>query len=330
MPFQVNLEEGERLIANLTFMIPKDSAVFQVAVTDRAVFLPRKKFFAVKDPNYTERVPLNRIAEAKVKKLSPIFLWVLALLMVVGGAVFTALMLVPILRGEGGEFSGFPPAATIVGLVIPFIARQRYGLFISIVDETFLWKPRLHVDRASRNSLESFLTEVAEAFRQAGVSVIDERDHLLSDSTLKGGSYSYPVARPGDSSGGGGVLRACYHCGKALRVSRWEDWNGFLFRCPNCGEIYGKPWSPHWTLLASVLLNAFSFFLTMRWKRALPLFLGFALLGVIASVALNRGQLGETSKLVLLATFFLGPLTVNSVLLLRHEVALKTASVVRS
>jgi hypothetical protein len=329
MPFHISLEEGERLIADLTFMIPRDSGAFHIAVTDRAVFLPRKKFFAVKDPTYCERVLLNRVVEAKVKKLSPLFLWTLALLMVVGGTVITGLMMISSLRGERGEISGYPPAVAIVGLVIPLIARRRYGLSISMMDGSFLWKPRVHVDRASRYTLESFLTQAAEAFRQAGVSVEDERDRSFSASHLQVRPYSYPVARPGDSPGSGGVVRACYRCGKYLKVNRWEDWNGFLFRCPHCGGIHGKPWIAYWILLASVLLNAFSFFLTLRWKQALPLFLGFVVFAVVASLALDRGQISETFKLALLVTFFLGPLAVNSVLLLKHEIALKTASAIR-
>ena len=141
MPFDVKLEEGEHPIALLSFVASKKSEAFHLAVTDRAVFLPRKKFFAVKDPTYCERVPLNRVIEANVKKLSPYFLWTLALVMVLAGTVTTGLMMLPILKGEGGEVSGYPPAVAVVGLVIPFIARRRYGLSISIVNEAFLWKP---------------------------------------------------------------------------------------------------------------------------------------------------------------------------------------------
>ena len=107
MPFDVNLEEGERLLENLSFVVPKNSQVFHIAISDRALFLPRKKFFAVKDPSYSERVPLNRVREARVKKLSPFLLWTLALLMVVVGVATTGLMMLPILRGEGGQVSGY-------------------------------------------------------------------------------------------------------------------------------------------------------------------------------------------------------------------------------
>jgi hypothetical protein len=179
MPFDINLEEGERLIANLSFVVPKDPEPFHIAITDRAIFLPRIKFFAVQDPTYCERVLLSQVVEAKVKKLSPFFLWTLAFLMVIVGMVTTGMMLLPVLKGEGGKVSGYPPAVAIVGLVIPFVSRRRYGLSISIVDETFLWKPRLHVDRASRSGLEIFLTQTADALRQAGIKVTDERGNSV-------------------------------------------------------------------------------------------------------------------------------------------------------
>jgi len=331
MPFDITLEKGERLIANLSFMASRNSAPFHIAVSNRAIFLPRKKLFAVKDPTYCERVSLNRVVEGRVKKLDPYVLWSLALLMVAGGTATTGLMLLPILRGEGGQFSGYPPAVALVGLVIPFIATRRFGLSISMTDETFLWKPPLLVDRASRGTLQHFLAQVADAFRRAGVEVKDERESSLPVSRPESNADAYPVAKAyGESSQIKGVLRACYHCGKPLKISRWDDWNGFLFRCPYCERVHGKPWRAYPTLLASVLLNGISFFFTMRWKHALPWFVGFALLFVSISFVLDRGQLPETLSLALLGVAFMGPLAVNSVLLLRHEMALKAASVVRT
>jgi len=250
--------------------------------------------------------------------------------MVIAGAVTTGLMILPVLRGEGGQLSGYPPAVAIVGLVIPFIAKRRYGLSISIVDEVFLWKPRLNVDRASRNALESFLSQTADALRQAGVNVRDERDSSPSASKEAGRPHAYPLAKPGDSSGSRDVLRNCCRRGNPLKISRWEDWNGFLFRCPHCEGIHGKPWRAYVILLASVLLNALSFFFTLRWRWALPLFFGFTVLAGFVGLALDRGQLSETLKLALLTTVFLGPLAINSVLLLQHEMALKAASVIRT
>ena len=179
MPFDLSLEEGERLIADLSFVVANDPAAFNIGITNQAVFLPRKKLFAVKDPTYSERVPLNRVVEATIKRLNPFFLWTLAVLMVAVGTVTTVLMMLPVFRGESGHLSGYPPAVAIVGLVIPSVSRRRYGLSIHIVGEAFLWKPRLHVDRASRNALQIFLTQTANALREAGVNVRDERETSL-------------------------------------------------------------------------------------------------------------------------------------------------------
>ena len=327
MPFDVKLDEAEHLIALLSFEASKKSEAFHLAITDRAVFLPRKKLFAVKDPTYCERVPLNRVIEASVEKLSPYFLWTLGLVMMLVGTVTTGLMMLPILKGERGELSGYPPAVAVIGLVIPFIARRRYGLSISIVDEVFRWKPPLLVDKASGSEVERFLSLAADAFRQAGVRLRDERDILLPASGAASKKRAYPLANvDGESAQNRGVPRACYQCGGPLRIGHWEDWNGFLFQCPHCGRTHGRHWNAFAIMLGSILLNALSFLFTMRWKLALPLLLGFVLLHAGLGIALNRNQLSETLELLLSGTAFLAPLAINAVLLLRHEVSLDSAT----
>jgi hypothetical protein len=328
MPFAFQLEEGERLIAQLSFVVPGDSSPFHIAVSERALFLPKKKLFAVKDPTYCERVSLNRVTDARIKKLHPFFFWLLSMLMVLVGSITTVLMILPLIHREDAHLSGYPPAVAVVGLVIPFIIRQRFGLSISIVNEPFLWKPRLLVDRASREAVGTFLTQAADAFREAGIHVIDERTGLSPalHSTTK--PFAYPVALPGTDPGPG-IVRNCFRCGTVLKISRWDDWNGFLYRCPHCNGIYGKPWRPFAILLLSLVLNALSFFLTLRWKAALPLLLAFALLASVVRPALNRGQLSPTLEDLIMGMFLLGPLIINSVLVLRHEMALKTATVLR-
>lgn len=75
-----------------------------------------------------------------IKRITPVFVLILAALMVTAGGILTAIMLGPYLRGEGG-FTSYPAALVVGGLVIPFIVRRRYALHVQTVDGTFQWKP---------------------------------------------------------------------------------------------------------------------------------------------------------------------------------------------
>ena len=57
MPYSVELEQGEQLIGTYTLTIGKKAEPFAFAVSTQALFLPRKKFFAVKDPTYCQHCP---------------------------------------------------------------------------------------------------------------------------------------------------------------------------------------------------------------------------------------------------------------------------------
>jgi len=175
MPYSVELEQDEQLIGSYTLTIGKRAESFVFAVSSQALFLPRKKFFAVKDPTYFERVPLNTVREVRIQRLRPHAMLVLAAIMVAAGVVTTFLMVRPLLKGEGGTVSGYPPAAAFVGLVIPFVIRGRYGLAVSYGDKGFRWKPTIAVDKKSRAETADFLTQIADACRSAGCNLQDER-----------------------------------------------------------------------------------------------------------------------------------------------------------
>lgn len=325
MPYQYSLEEGETVLANVSFSPSRKFAPLCLVVTTHAVFLPRKKLFAVKDPTYFERVPFSQVLQVRIRRIRPVATWLLALPMIAAGATLTAIMFWPLLHGLKGEISGYPPALVICGLVVPFVARKRYSLEIQLVRGTFRWTPPILIDQASRISTLNFFGTLADAFGNAGVHVVDERVGDVSppqDSDIE--SSHYPLAGvPGPAAKG--VLRACSHCGKPIQVSRWDDLNGFLLKCPYCGGVHGKHWRVHLLALASFFLNAASFFFAMRWKRALPLAIVFAA-GFLAADQLDKRSLvPESAILAIYAALLLGPLLINWVVALRHEIALGTA-----
>ena len=127
MSYTVELQPAEELILNDGFQASAKSDPFWVAVSNRSLFLPRKKFFAVQDPYYLEKVPLSNVVSVSRIRLRPYAWWVLAALMILAGTISTILMIKPLITGEGGTVSGYPPAIVIVGLVIPFAVRRRLG-----------------------------------------------------------------------------------------------------------------------------------------------------------------------------------------------------------
>ena len=175
MPYSVELGQGEQLIGTYSLTIGKRAEPFTFAVSTEALFLPRKKFFAVKDPTYFERVSVATVREVRIQRLRPHAMLVFAAIMVVAGAATTFLMVRPLLKGEGGKVSGYPPAVVVVGLVIPFVIRGRYGLVVTYGEKRFRWKPTISVDKKSRAETTDFLTRIAEACRTARCNVIDER-----------------------------------------------------------------------------------------------------------------------------------------------------------
>lgn len=175
MPYTVELERDEELIGNYSLKIGKKAEPFAFAVTTQALFLPRKRLFAVKDPTYFERLPIRNVREVRIQRIRPYAMLILAALMIFVGAITTFYMMRPQFKLEGGRVSGYPPAIVVVGLVIPFVIRGRYGLAIYYDEKLFRWKPTIAVDSKSREETVNFLTEIAEACRVARCNVVDER-----------------------------------------------------------------------------------------------------------------------------------------------------------
>jgi hypothetical protein len=322
MPYQYSLDSGEELLRNFSFKPSRNSEALVLVVTTQAVFLPRKKLFAVKDPTYLERVSLSQITQVRLKRVKQLTAWVLALPMIFAGSALTAVMLWPYLHGTKGGLSGYPPALLVCGFVIPFVAKDRYQLQIHLTNGVFRWQAPILVDKTSRATTLEFFGTVVDAFRTAGINIVDERE---SNQHLQDGAQpelaSYPRASL-PSEPGSGVIRACRVCSEPIKVSRWDDLNGFLIRCPHCSGVHGRSWRVYYYALASLLLNALSFFVTMRWKRALPLALAFGLGFLVADQIEKHLAVSQGVLLIVYGLLLLGPLIVNTVLILRHEMAL--------
>lgn len=170
MAFEVSLEPNEQLIFQDGFEADKYTEPFAFAVTNHAIFIPRVKHFR-KDPWYFEKVPLSKVNKVTLKRERSLPMWVLSGLCFIFGLIFLIKMMLPALRGEEGYVSGVPLAMIVCGIVMPFIARGRNALIVELEKGRYKWKPRLVVDKESRNQIRQLQENILNACQSVGIKV---------------------------------------------------------------------------------------------------------------------------------------------------------------
>lgn len=176
MAYTVDLEPGENVLYQAKYQASDKSEPFALAVSNRAIFIPVKKTFALtNDPYSFRRVPLSDVRDVRVRRLRPFFRYALALVMVVAGIYTVIAMYSPEYTQNGGRVRGWPFAVLVGGLALPFAARGRHALVVSQPKSTYTWKPPFVLDGASKRRISEILTSVVEASRSAGVHTVDDR-----------------------------------------------------------------------------------------------------------------------------------------------------------
>ena len=172
MPLDLELEPGEEIILDATLPgADKDDVSFSVAVSDRAIFVQRKKRVAIADPWYLDKIPLGRIRRVQVAHHSPAWLWISSALLVAAG--LGGLVLV----GSGDEparhwqLIAFSLAFIAVGLAIPWALRSRLRLRVEMIRGNFTWVSRLVLGGSYLQDSRRFLLRFADACRRAGLLV---------------------------------------------------------------------------------------------------------------------------------------------------------------
>lgn len=100
----------------------------------------------------------------------------------------------------------------------------------------------------------------------------------------------------------------------------WDRLNGFLVECPHCHGFHGRPWNIRGLALVSFLINALSFFFTARPAKALPLIVAWA--AIFGWVLPRSMGWGDSAEIAVWSVFMLGPMVINAVLLVRHQIDL--------
>jgi hypothetical protein len=173
LPFDVVPEPGETIVLHEGFQPSKKAEPFAFAVSNQALFLPAKKLFAVSDPYYFRRVPLREVQSVALQRTRPAGIWVLSALMIVAGLATTYWMLEPVFSGRGGRVSGYSIGIGVVGVVLPFAARGRFALVVSLTSGSFKWKPVLTVGGPGKAQGLALQQRILEACRKVGLVVRD-------------------------------------------------------------------------------------------------------------------------------------------------------------
>jgi len=164
MAFTLKREDGEELIFHGSLELKKGREPFAFALSSRAVYLPRKKRFAVSDPYYFERVAISQIREVALERMRPYALWALAAVLILVGGITSYWMTQPSHQDAGGTVSVYPFGLIVAGLVIPFVARGRRRLIVTMIDNRFVWKAPLVMDSELRAQAREIQEGIISAF----------------------------------------------------------------------------------------------------------------------------------------------------------------------
>ena len=173
MAYIPELEPSETVALQIAFKVSEKAAAFNFAVSDKALYWPATKAFAVNDATYFRRIRNNEISEVCIRRLPPYGLWVAAVLMVLAGLVTAYFMFAPLISKEPGEHrvSGWPIAIVVGGILLPFAARGRLGLEVRTHPKTFRWKPPVVVGNASKQKIQATFAEIIAACEKWGLRV---------------------------------------------------------------------------------------------------------------------------------------------------------------
>jgi hypothetical protein len=173
MAYKAELEPNETLALQIAFKVSEKATAFNFAVSDKALYWPATKAFAVKDATYFKRLRNNEISDVCVRRLPPYGLWIVAVLMVLAGLATSYFMFASLINHEPGEHrvSGWPIAIFVGGILLPLAARGRLGLEVRTHDKKFRWKPPFVVDKASKQKIQATFDEIIVACEKSGLRV---------------------------------------------------------------------------------------------------------------------------------------------------------------
>lgn len=176
MPYEIRALPGETILLDVRFQPSRKSEPFHFVVSSEAVYLPAKKFVVSGDPCYFRRVPHAQVQQVSVQHVRPLGAWVLSILMVCVGVALGALWLS---AGGGGGMArvmGWALALIVGGVLMPWAAKGRQRLSVTLAAGAWRWNPPFVVDGPSKRQVQDILESILDTCRSVGLPVAYEAE----------------------------------------------------------------------------------------------------------------------------------------------------------
>jgi hypothetical protein len=159
---------GETVLCHGIFQRTANADPFAICITDHAVYIPRKKLFAMRDPYFFERWPRDEVIGWTIAPAAPWPARVLGATLTVVGAATAWIMFGQIHDLGAGKLYVLPFFLVGVGLTIAFAARARQRLAIRAAAGRFVWTWPMSVNRAQQRELATLFAQIRAAFERSG------------------------------------------------------------------------------------------------------------------------------------------------------------------
>jgi hypothetical protein len=171
MAYIPELETGETLVLKLAFQVSMRDMPFNFVVSNRAIYWPSTKTFAIDDAAYFKRIQNGEVVEVSVRRLPPYGLWMLAPLAVLVSAIIGYYIFTQAVIQESDKkiFYHYVLPIIVAGVLMPFAAKGRLGLEIKTHDNVYLWEAPLVFGSSARKKIQTMLDEVLDACKKSGI-----------------------------------------------------------------------------------------------------------------------------------------------------------------
>ncbi len=176
MPYELKAQPGETILLDVRFQPSPKSEPFHFAVSTEALYLPTKKFVVSGDPRCFRRVRHTQVRQVAVQNVRPVGAWVWGVLMVAAGLALGALWLGTATQGTMPRLLGWALALIVGGVLMPWAAKGRQRLTVTLAASVYRWNPPLVVDQQSKQQVQDILESILDTCRSAGLPVLYEAE----------------------------------------------------------------------------------------------------------------------------------------------------------